>query len=262
MIVRADGGRLLLVRQVDHQFLAGRLAEAWGAAPFARPSDAAVRATFAHDEGWRAWEENPRVDPRTQRPYQFTELPVEEHLTFYREGIEAATAKDLYAGLLVNMHCVGLYNGRYGKVDGPAPRQRSAEEQAVIEKFTRELEHEQARLREQLQLAADTPALWRDYTLLQIFDLLSLYFCHGAAREQMLRPVPLVPPAPARKVELFPLDGTRVSADPYPFRPDYVQANVDVRIVPDRSYANDREFQDIYSHARQEIVSFEIVPKE
>ena len=260
MIVRAEGDQLLLVRQIDHQFLAGRLAEAWGAPPFARPSDAAVRATFAHDEGWRAWEEQPRVDPRTQRPYQFTDLPVEEHLTFYREGIEAAVAKDLYAGLLVNMHCVGLYNGRYGKVDGPAPRQRSAEEQAVVDKFTRELEQEQARLREQLQLPADATALWRDYTLLQIFDLLSLYFCHGAARDQTLKPVPLLPPGAPREVKLRPLDGIRISAQPYPFRADSVQANVDVRIVPHRPYANDREFQDVYSHAREEIVSFEVVP--
>lgn len=260
MIVRTEGDQLLLVRQVDHQFLAGRLAEAWGAAPFARPSDAAIRATFAHDEGWRAWEERPRVDPRTQRPYQFTDVPVAEHLAFYRQGVEAAVAKDFYAGLLVNMHCVGLYNGRYGKVEGPAPRQRSPEEQAVISRFTRELEEEQARLREQLQLPADTPGLWRDYALLQLFDLLSLYLCHGAGRELTLKRTPLLPPASTREVTFRPLDNTNVSADPYPFRPDSLQANVAVRMVPDRPYASDREFQDTYSHAREEILSFDIAP--
>jgi hypothetical protein len=261
MIVRIEDDQLLLVRQVDHQFLAGRLAEAWGAAPFARPSDGAIRATFGHDEGWRAWEERPRIDPRTQRPYQFTDLPVAEHLAFYREGVEAATAKDLYAGLLVNMHCVGLYNGRYGKVDGPVPRQRSSEEQAVIAKFTRELEQEQAQLREQLQLPADAPSLWRDYTLLQIFDLLSLYFCRGATDQQVLTPVPLIPPGDAQQVMLRPLDRTRVLAQPYPLRADGVQANVAVRVVPNRSYASDRDFQDGYSHAKEEILSYELVPE-
>jgi Protein of unknown function (DUF3891) len=262
MIVRTEGDQLLLVRQVDHQFLAGRLAEAWGAAPLARPSDAAIRATFAHDEGWRFWEENPRVDPRTHVPYQFTEVPVAEHLAFYREGVEAAVAKDLYAGLLVNMHCVGLYNGRYGKVDGPAPRQRPPQDQAVITKLTSELEEQQARLREQLQLAADEPSLWRDYTLLQLFDLLSLYLCQGAAWELMLRPIPLVPPGEPSEVKLRPLDSTTVAASPYPFRPDSLQANVAVRMVPNRAYADDREFQDVYSHASEEIHCFDIVPEE
>ncbi len=261
MIVRADGDQLLLVRQVDHQFLAGRLAEAWGAAPFARPTDAAIRATFAHDEGWRAWEERPRVDPRTQRPYQFTEVPVAEHLAFYRQGVEAAVAKDLYAGLLVNMHCVGLYNGRYGKIDGPPPRQRSLQDQAVIAKFTGELEEQQAQLREQLQLPPDAPALWRDYILLQVFDLLSLYLCLGAGRDLTLHPVPLVPPDAPREIKLRPLDDNRVTASPYPFRPDAFQANVAVRMVTNRDYANDREFQDVYGHAKEEIISFDLGPE-
>jgi hypothetical protein len=262
MIVRADGEQLLLVRQVDHQFLAGRLAEAWGAAPFARPSDGAIRATFEHDEGWRFWEEHPRIDPRTQRPCQFTEVPVEEHLMFYRQGVEAAVAKDLYAGLLVNMHCVGLYNGRYGKIAGPAPRQRAPEEQAVITRFTHQLEEEQARLRDQLQLAPDAPGLWRDYTLLQVFDLLSLYFCLGPTRELTIHPVLRVPPEGPTEVKLKQMDGTRVAANPYPLRPDIFQANVAVRSVPNRSYASDREFQDVYSHAKEEICSVDIVPEQ
>jgi hypothetical protein len=260
MIVRSEGEQLLLVRQTDHQFVAGRLAEAWGAAPFARPSDGAVRATFAHDEGWRAWEEKPRVDPRTQRPYQFTDLPVLEHLTFYREGVQAALDKDLYAGLLVNMHCVGLYNGRYGKIEGLPARQRSAEEQATIATFLRELEQEQTAVRKQLQLAADDPSLWRDYTLLQIFDLLSLYFCGGAAQSRALPGIPTAQPNEPAAIRLEPLEDNRVSVHLYPFRPEPTYANVTVHFVPDRAYPSDHAFQEAYARAREEIRSFELVP--
>jgi hypothetical protein len=260
VIVRSEGQQLLLVRQTDHQFLAGRLAEAWGAAPFPRLSDGAIRAAYGHDEGWRLWEEKPRIDPRAHRPYQFTDLPVLEHLSFYREGVRAAVDKDLYAGLLVNMHCVGLYNGRYGKIEGLPPRQRSAEEQAVIQRFTRELEQEQAGLREQLQLAADAPSLWRDYTLLQICDLLSLYLCGGAAQERALKQVPTASAGAFAEVHFQPLGEGHIAVNPYPFRPEPTYANVTAYLVPDRAYGSDREFQKVYSRAPEQVLSFELVP--
>jgi hypothetical protein len=258
VIVRSEGQPLFLVRQTDHQFLAGRLAEAWGAAPFPRPSDGAIRATYGHDEGWRSWEEKPRLDPQTHRPYQFTELPVLEHLTFYRDGVRAAVDKDFYAGLLVNMHCVGLYNGRYGKIEGLPSRQRSADEQAVIARFTRELEKEQAALREQLQLAADTRSLWRDYTLLQVFDLLSLYLCGAAAQEHTLKQVPTA--NGFAEVHFKPLGEGRLAVQPYPFRPEPTYASVTTYLVPDRAYTSDKEFQDAYARAHEQVLSFELVP--
>lgn len=262
MIVQTRGDQLWLIRQVDHQFLAGRLAEAWGALPFAQPSNALVRAAFEHDEGWRTWEEQPTIDPRTRLPYQFTDMPVEEHLTFYREGVEAAVAKDLYAGLLVNMHCVGLYNGRYGKIDVLPAKPRSSTEQAVIQKFTRELEQQQALLRKELQIPTDAAALWTAYLLLQIFDLLSLYFCMGPLRERTIKPVPTVTLGETREVKLAPLDETRLAVTPYPFRPNPVYPMIAARIVPNRPYASDADFQDVYSRAKEQVLSFEIVPGE
>src|SRR5262245_39864233 len=103
MIVRESEGKLLLVRQTDHMALSGQLAAAWGNERFARPVPFGplVVAAAEHDTGWARWEAAPTVDPSTKRPYQFYDLPVELHLTLYREGVDAVAAKDAHAGLLV-----------------------------------------------------------------------------------------------------------------------------------------------------------------
>ena len=134
MIVRPDRGRLLLVRQTDHMALTGRLAEAWGNDRSARPEPFGplIVAAAEHDAGWADWEAAPRVDPATWRPYQFTDLPVEEHLAFYQYGVNAVAAKDVHAGLLVNLHCQGLYNQRFGSAPEMTMSQHTPEQEAAI----------------------------------------------------------------------------------------------------------------------------------
>ena len=44
----------------------------------------------------------------------FTDVPLEEHLAFYRDGIDELAARDPHAGLLVNLHCQGFHNQRFG----------------------------------------------------------------------------------------------------------------------------------------------------
>src|SRR5687768_15716681 len=106
MIVRPSNGRLLVVRQTDHMVVSGRLADAWGNDRFTRPEpfDPLAVAAAEHDVGWADWEAAPKVDPATKRPYQFTDMPVEEHLAFYQRGVSTVAANDAHAGLLVNLH--------------------------------------------------------------------------------------------------------------------------------------------------------------
>ena len=81
-----------------------------------------MRAAARHDDGCKVWEAAPRVDPRTRRPYQFTDLPAGEHLSFYRQGIADVLKRDPYAGLLVSMHLSGLHQRRFGTESRPTPR--------------------------------------------------------------------------------------------------------------------------------------------
>src|ERR1700736_6085702 len=116
MILSTLDGQLQMIRQPDHAELSGELAEHWGNDGFDRPEpfEPMVLAAALHDNGWEEWDNGPKVNPGTRLPYQFTEMPVQEHLAFYWRGVERVIAKDRYSGLVVSMHCAGLYNGRYG----------------------------------------------------------------------------------------------------------------------------------------------------
>ena len=85
MIVQPHNGQLLSIRQTDHAALAGLFAEHWDNADFARPSPRhpLIAAAVHHDDGWLLWEAVPRIDPTTRRPYQFTAMPIADHVGFY-----------------------------------------------------------------------------------------------------------------------------------------------------------------------------------
>jgi len=50
-----------------------------------------------------------RIDP-VPFAYSFMSLPTQEHIDLYQRGIERVVKVDRYAGLLVSMHCAGLYD--------------------------------------------------------------------------------------------------------------------------------------------------------
>ena len=200
MIVQPRASQLLLIRQMDHASLSGMLAAHWGNSTFARPEPRAsvLLAAAQHDDGWEPWEAQPKVNPATRRPYRFTEMPVEEHLSFYLQGIDRVLQKDLYAGLLVNMHLAGLYRHRYGLDPILGLERFSPEVRLVVQKFLDRLETQQGRLREQLRREGTYPAatvadagIWTNYRLLQAFDLLSLFLCMEPLGPRVLRQVPV-----------------------------------------------------------------------
>ena len=163
MIVRDLGDAWQVVLQTDHADLSAAFARAW-ATPLP-PS--LVVATERHDDGWAVWEQSPRVD-EAGKPVNFLEVDVRAHLAFYRAGIAAITEEDADAGLLVSMHGAGIYRQRYGldQALGPRPRGRGAGRGGRVRRRAGGEVRRRARR-----------AGWEDYTLLQLFDRLSLYFC-------------------------------------------------------------------------------------
>lgn len=149
MIVQPGDGQLLLIRQTDHAALAGVFAEHWGNTDFALPSprDAVLAAAVHHDDGWLLWEVAPRLDPSTRRPYQFTAMPLAEHVGFYRAGIERVFALSPYAGLLTLMHLSGLYQMRFGTDRHMQPKALSNDEEHLRQQFLGELQQQQETLR-------------------------------------------------------------------------------------------------------------------
>lgn len=266
MIVQPRGGRLLLIRQTDHAALAGAFADHWGNAEFAAPSPRGplVAAAVHHDDGWLLWEAAPRVDPATRRPYQFTSLPIAEHVGFYRHGIERVLAIDAYAGLLTVMHLAGLYQMRFG-TDRQIPiKQLSSDEERVQRQFLEELRQQQDTLRAELPRRSVPAAwleerpLWCNYKLLQVYDRLSLYFCMAPPREAALDPVPVDYDGGEARLQLRPAGETAVSVSPYPFDRSPLAVSVRASVVEDRNYSGDDDFRAAFAAAPVTELHFQL----
>ncbi len=194
MIVRDLGDAWQIVLQTDHADLSAAFARAWKT-PLAA---SLVIATERHDDGWAVWEQSPRVDVGG-KPANFLEVDIRSHLAFYRAGIAAITEEDPEAGLLVSMHGAGIYRQRYG-LDPGLGLSRAAELQDEVDAFVAEQE---------AKFGGSPSDRQADYELLQLFDRLSLYFCHrdlegGEAAE-------------LQGYTLEPVGPWKVKIDPYPF---------------------------------------------
>ena len=82
------------------------------------------------------------------------------------------TGIDRYSGLIVSMHRTGLWRQRYGTIAYPTafnPRALGPEIEAFIARHEAWQEEERNK--------RDAAEVWTNYRLLQVWDLLGLYFC-------------------------------------------------------------------------------------
>lgn len=93
----ADGVKhWLLISQVEHARLSGVLAEKciakFGGNDHSVDSvrQELLSAITHHDDGWREWEQAPRLDPQSGRPLSFLELPIEEAMGIWDRSIHVA----------------------------------------------------------------------------------------------------------------------------------------------------------------------------
>lgn len=244
MLVRDAGDAWQIVLQTDHADLSGQLAAAWGGPGFARPEPhrSMLRAAVRHDDGWAVWEQRPRL-ANDGTPQSFFAVPVDVHLAFYRAGVEVVQDEDAYAGLLVSMHMSGLYRERYGVMPSP-PREHDPEIQALIDAFVAQEEERQAALCEALE--ADEAQRWTNYALLQVLDVVSLYF--GLADVEVgasgaCEGVPVADGGDPVRIAIEPLGPWRVRFDPYPFVEDATPLTLRRRLVPKRAWPDDDAFR-------------------
>ncbi len=248
---------ILVIRQTDHAFLAGFFARELGNEYFYRPEPftSFCLAAAEHDNGWQEWELAPGVDPRTFAPYSFMTVPTEEHIALYQRGIERILKVDLYAGLLVVSHCMGLYDRAHATIPGYSAKYVKSQEQHVANDFVQRLRLQQLRIKVDLRNDPATKAFTDEKLIkpnvqrLGALDRLSLYFCLGAAEDASIDAVPINDEGKEADWEVRPAGKGQFTIHPYPFRRDPLEFSILARRIPKRRYADDAELQAVLSAA-------------
>jgi hypothetical protein len=264
MIVQEQGDQLLLIRQTDHAVLAGFFAREWGNELFKRPEpyESLRLAASEHDNGWREWELQPQVDPRTRLPYSFMSVPTETHIALYQRGMERVVKKDHYAGMLVSMHAAGLYDKARATIPGYSAKYVKANETEQVNQFLQAIKLQQLRLKVDLRADAKTKPFAEEKVLeaharlLEALDRLSLYFCMGGASEATIDGVPADNAGTEVDLELRPMGLNAVSIGPYPFRKQPLAISILTRRVPKRMYVNSEDFQKALASSSYTAVNF------
>jgi hypothetical protein len=291
MLITRRGPNLYLVKQVDHGELAGEIAQAWGNDLFDRPGhrESSCIAATKHDEGWRSFDDRPAMNVKEGRPLQFLEIAMEDHIPLERSGVDAVTAIDEYAGLLVGMHWSGLYRGRWGVEPTSAgliqvdrtPIQK-LQDAAVAEEESRRISLKDRLWGGRGLRSGFETELWHNYDLLQAWDLLSLFVCvsvleHASPESEPVhlsstlrsldqqagrRVIPNVPTKVGRQsvdLVLSMVEPGIVSVDPYPFTDPRIALSVPVAVIPDRTYSS-LEIDDVMRSATKAVIHCTMQP--
>jgi len=258
IIRKLSDGRLLAITQTDHSRLAGFFAAHWGNSRFAplEPYESVTRAATFHDFGWLRYETQPIINEAGETP-GFRHLPGSAHqLDAYQWCIDWMGSIDPYAGLIVGMHRTGLWRARYDTIDYPemSIRKLGAETEEFIEK-------NEARQREAAK-AFDPVELRTNYHLLQVWDLLGLYFCCQEPYDDYIEPVPLAydgKPENTVRLSLQALGPRKVAFEPFPFARRSCEVQLAYRRLPEATYPHLDTFRRAYFQARVEVMNFELI---
>jgi hypothetical protein len=264
MIIQELGDQLILIRQTDHAVLSGYFARALGNQRFGRPEpyESFCLAAAEHDNGWNEWELLPQIDPKTFTPYNFMSIPTEEHIALYQRGIERVVRADRYAGLLVSMHCAGLYDKTRATMPGFSAKYVRSNETPIVNDFLQRLRLQQLRLKVDLRADALTKDFATDQALqanlqrLEALDRLSLYFCLAPLDGSTIDAVPIDSNGQETDWDLQPDGKNVVSLKPYPFAKDPLPISILARRVPKRPYTDQNEFHKTLARAPYFAINF------
>ena len=262
MIVRKlPNKELILIGQTDHSRLVGQLAAHWGNDTFAVPQPyiSMVRAATFHDYGWLRYETSPQIHPETGEPYEFLQVPLgTTQLGSYQWSLDWLAEIDRYAGLIINMHRTGLWNNRYGTIAYPTGynvRDLNPEARQFIARNEAWQKQEQNLLNSNGQITT----LWINYRLMQVWDLLGLYFCCQDPYEDHIEPVPLgYSDKEGIRLKMKPSGPGKVSVEPFPFDVKPCLIQLSMKRLQKCSFENTESFQRAYFQAGTEVKSFEL----
>jgi hypothetical protein len=262
MIVREEpNGEQILIGQTDHSRLAGQFAAHWGNARFATPApfESVARATAFHDFGYLRYETAPYYDAQTGNTPNFRNVLTDaQRLEEYQWNVDWLLGLDPYASMLANMHRTGLWRGRYGAIAHPthAIRTQKPEVDSFVEK------NEAQRAATIAARAWDLQQLRVNYRLLQVWDLLSLYFSCAPPVQDYIEPVPTSyrdADGAGVRLSLNPIGKATIAIDPYPFDVDELRVQLCGRRTKVATFENRDAFVKAYFQAPLELLEWTLV---
>ena len=259
MIVRKQpNNELILIGQTDHSRLVGQLAAHWGNENFAAPEPygSMVRAATFHDYGWLRYETSPLIHPETGEPYQFLQVPLgATQLAAYQWSLDWLAGVDRYAGLIINMHRTGLWKNRYETITHP-----SGYNLRDLNPEVRQFIQQNEAWQEQERASWDSGALWTNYRLMQVWDLLGLYFCCQDPYDDYVEPVPTsYSDKKGIRLTMQPAGPNQVTFDPYPFNVRPCRVQLAFKRLPKSSFENLEAFHRSYFQAENGLFRFELI---
>lgn len=253
----ADG--LRIIPQTDHSRFVGQFAAHWGNDMFAkpRPYDSVVRAATFHDFGWLRYETSPDFDETTGETPDFIRSRVDAiQLEGYQWTHDWLLKHDPYAGLIANMHRTGIWRSRYHAIAHP-PHPVFPYLGEEIETFITDNEaQQQAALKH-----FDQQEFRTNFRLLQVWDILGIYFCCQDPYAEYIEPVPTSyddGEGEGVRITLTPLSSTRVRFDPYPFDVPDLALQISYKHLPRSRWTDAESFREDYYKAPTRLIELEL----
>jgi hypothetical protein len=244
MIVQERDGSLLFFRQTDHALLSGAFALAWGNDRIPAPAfrEETIVAAARHDDGWAEWELAPKLRADGE-PVDFIRIPVSDHVTLYKRGIDLVCTEGDYAGLLASLHGERLYTRPFHPGMDPRIEHLKDDDLALARSYVDGERTRQERLIGALgdSVRADAEEGWR---LLQVWDRLSLLVCMQPVREGTEQTMPPIASVDGDvRITARAIEPGVLSLDPYPFSKDPVDFDIVLVRTGRKRWPNEETFR-------------------
>ncbi|MFC5714278.1 DUF3891 family protein [Thalassorhabdus alkalitolerans] len=117
MIIREWSDSFELIEQHEHARLSGAVCAFWGD-PAVKTSlwEAVILAVKEHDRAWIPLDKQPLWNEAKQRPFSFTDYPMNEKINAYANGVDEIERINPYAALLGSLHYASFFTSNETKM--------------------------------------------------------------------------------------------------------------------------------------------------
>lgn len=164
MIITKQRRQVTAVKQTDHAAFAAFILERWSDHGFRHDPvrEQVIVATREHDNGWREFDDAPRIDEKTKLPVDFKNISPEETYEIWMRGSQRFMEENPYVALLITHHAYSLHEHAHNRT-------------GIWKEFFVTLAKQRGALRDSLGMTHND--VEHGYSFLRMMDWFSLMFC-------------------------------------------------------------------------------------